>query len=204
MKNFITTVCVRPYKYENLSPFSGCISDFYAEYTNDDTAVLLSYFQKALNITVPFSDKNVVFAWNIDDASFRPIKGDYEILGTIIPIRQYTWKELSEICFSEIQKFVTLSFDCHLHIPFCERHLLGNIEYREYIDYSATITELEKQNLVKTRPSTSCLATDNRCFSFSDDKWWEVDLLGTFFGDEITEKVLSLFENNIKQTISII
>ena len=57
--------------------------------------------------------------------------------------------------------------------------------------------------MVNIKESKSFLATDNRMFSFSDDEWFEVDILGTPFGEKHANKILDLYNKDVNRFISI-
>lgn len=90
-------------------------------------------------------------------------------------------------------------------------------EYSHSINYPSTISFLKKKYLVETQTSSSFMTTDGRQFRLAPEfkneltqnsiikeyvamdidvwDWWEVDILGTQFGREISKIVDVLYEN---------
>ena len=64
----------------------------------------------------------------------------------------------------------------------------------EYLDYSKTITQLEKAGLVQTKLSTLMMATDGRKFVYKGEEW-EVDCLGTSLCQEVTDEIVALWRH---------
>ncbi len=79
------------------------------------------------------------------------------------------------------------------------------MERETFLDYTKTITLLEKAGIVKTLETRSFMASDKRKFYFTDDPDGEnsaidVDCLGTSIVQGITQKVLAAFETLDKRT----
>lgn len=153
---------------------------------------LFNWFSKAHRIH--FSKVN--FAWD-NESYFVPISGDYEVLGELIEIRQYGWLEFMELIRDTKS---TLYFATELENTE-QLNKYFNVEYISRVDYPSTVTLLENLGLVKTKESESFIATDPRVFSVLDfddndasQKWYEVDILGTPYGNEITADVVDLFD----------
>lgn len=64
------------------------------------------------------------------------------------------------------------------------------------IDYTQTISDLERLGCVKTMPTTNYLANDERKFSFVDDPLveYEVDCLGTSLCQELSDRVVDAWK----------
>jgi len=158
---------------------------------------LFNWFAEAYRIC--FSGVN--FVWN--GSSFIPLSGNYNILGKEIEIKQYEWAEFMEL----IRDTKTiLYFSTKLEKNIDELNKYFSVEYISSVDYPSTITHLETLEFVKTKESESFIATDPRVFSivnFNDydapNLWYEVDILGTPYGNEITTRVVELFDKYERQ-----
>lgn len=80
-------------------------------------------------------------------------------------------------------------------------NIFSEIVKYEVVNFPLTITELEKRGVVRTQPSQSWLSTDGRVFQIVgniedcvSNAMWEVDILGTTFGRQITQKILELYD----------
>jgi len=155
-------------------------------------SLLFKCFSEAYRIH--FSKVN--FVWN--ESSFIPLSGDYDILGGEIEIKQYEWVEFMELIRD---KKPTLYFSTKLEKNIDQITKYFNVEYIYSVDYPSTITHLETLGLIKTKESESFIATDPRVFSvvnFNNQDapilWYEVDILGTPYGNKITSQVVELFD----------
>lgn len=155
-------------------------------------SLLFNWFKKANRIH--FSKVN--FVWD-EESSFVPMSGDYEVLGKTIEIKQYRWLEFMELIRDTK---TTLYFAIKLE-NLEQLNKYFNVEYVSRVDYPSTITHLEIAGLVKTKESESFIATDPRVFyivNFDNHDtpllWYEVDILGTPYGNEITTSVVELFD----------
>jgi hypothetical protein len=99
-----------------------------------------------------------------------------------------------------------LYFSTKLEKNIDELNKYFSVEYISSVDYPSTITHLETLEFVKTKESESFIATDPRVFSivnFNDydapNLWYEVDILGTPYGNEITTRVVELFDKYERQ-----
>lgn len=153
---------------------------------------LFNWFTEAYRIH--FSKVN--FVWN--GSSFIPLSGDYNILGKEIEIKQYAWVEFMELIRDTK---TTLYFATKLEKNIDRLDKYFSVEYISKVDYPSTISHLETLGFVKTKESESFIATDPRVFSivnFDDydasNLWYEVDILGTPYGNEITNNVVELFD----------
>lgn len=157
------------------------------------------FFHNSKDITI-ISGENydtVIFEWNIDNNSFSPIRGEF--LAANIPMKPYTWLEFKELLHSENNAIMFTLNGQHSSLPLCVK---GGYSYKKYIDYPGTISYLCDMNAVDIKNSISKICTDPRCFklisnneddSLRDDGWWEVDILGTTYGSDITEKIIELY-----------
>lgn len=156
------------------------------------------YFQKAIEVTF----NNVTFCWN-EEQYFYPIKGDYDTLGYIIPIREYSWMELTNYMIKSTTPII-LYFDENLAGH--ENHF-ENIKVHQFIDYNSTISYLEKHEFILVKHLDNPFLTDNRSFMFNKnilknigiddeyyDEWWNVDLLGTALSEELSNIITQLYD----------
>lgn len=157
-------------------------------------SLLFSWFKQACRIH--FSKVN--FAWDDEQPSFVPVSGDYEVLGKTIEIKRYEWSEFIEL-ISNTKTILYFATKLEKNIEQLNKYFI--VEYVSSIDYPSTITRLEIAGFVKTKESESFIATDPRVFSivnFDDHDasilWYEVDILGTPYGNEITARVVELFD----------
>lgn len=171
----------------------------------DQLTTLKSYFQKAIEFTF---DK-VTFGWN-EEQFFYPIKGDYNVLGHIIPIQEYSWEKLTKYIIKSVTQ-ITLYFDDDSVIDSGD-YYFENIKVQRFIDYNSTISYLEKQKYVTIKYSENPFLTDNRSFMFNKDtflkntiinneyynEWWNVDLLGTSLSSELSSIIVQLYDYSIK------
>lgn len=116
-------------------------------------------------------------------------------------INSYNWQEF--LLFLPEKNSIYLLFNVDITSPdFCFTELpniFSEIVKYEVVNYPLTITDLEKRKVVITKPSQSWLSTDGRVFQIVDDDTssfalWEVDILGTTFGHQITQKILELYD----------
>jgi hypothetical protein len=144
--------------------------------------------------SVMFND--IKFVWNLEEKYFYPESGSYESLSNF-EIKSFTFREFSKLigrkkvtlCFAECESEVRQKFDGCIN-----QHIKTLAwETNSYVDYSNTITFLASKNVIHVRKSTSQMATDLRCFSLDGVEWWEVDILGTYFGKEISKMILELY-----------
>lgn len=152
------------------------------------TKLLFKWFSEAYKIH--FSKVN--FVWS--ESSFIPLSGDYSVLGKTIEIKQYEWPEFMELIRNNK---TTLYFTGKIEKDQQPSKYFSVKNYVSRIDYPLTITHLETLGLVKTKESESFIATDPRVFSITNHDtpvlWHEVDILGTPYGNEITNNILELF-----------
>lgn len=137
--------------------------------------------------------------------SIYPQSGSSSLLGDVVPLSSYSLKQFCRLAKSS--KSEKISTDVHTDI------MGGDLDFdsfrtfrcRKYIDYSKTITELEKLKYVYVSPSENILTTDGRRFSLTElgntdhifDEYigvtFEVDSLGTPFCSDITDIIESLY-----------
>ena len=123
---------------------------------------------------------------------YHPTHGDHGTLGISVPLKGYSFEELK-----------TLAGDGRVVLIYDRYTSGGDIfdmeEMDKRVDFPATITQLENRGVIRTRPSESWLATDERAFSFGEiddhgeEIWWQVDILGTQFGQDQTGRVFNLY-----------
>lgn len=98
----------------------------------------------------------------------------------------------SDVC----GKFFTTDPDITIPESDVDRHLktiFTNVSSEIHVNYPATVTFLQKRQLIQIRRSGSWLADDDRCFSFDGKEWWEVDILGTPNGKKQEIEILKLY-----------
>jgi hypothetical protein len=149
----------------------------------------------------------------------------YELHGNFLHIKVYDEEEILELILSSfVKKFKkNIEYDenettstCsthdftrnyHVKIPLDEREcdFMENIKNRDLlieddwkISYPDTISFLCEIEKIQVRESTSFLATDTRIFSIDGENWYEVDILGTTFGEEISCEIENLYSSSIK------
>lgn len=161
------------------------------------------YFETAAEVQITKDIRNAIFSYR-GDGSFWPISGDmlvnYEGVNFesthdpqnpgYIAIKNYTWQELLDAIPNDAA--ISLFFNKNIS----GQDLFDKEEKSIIIDYSETITYLENVGIVDTKISENWLTTDGRVFRFWDfnpDEWWEVDILGTPYGAEITTKIVEIF-----------
>lgn len=72
--------------------------------------------------------------------------------------------------------------------------LFDTCEFLSYVNYPKTITALENLKVVETKQTSSFMFSDSRKFSIiGEEEWYDVDILGTIFGQEITARITELF-----------
>lgn len=155
------------------------------------------YFKDATEIIFPVY--KIHFGWNPIDDTFRPLKES----GDIIQIKEYKWPEfinmVSQLCGATKEKVIIwLCFNHLLILSDFEYGFFNGRKCNSIIDYPSTITNLEKKGLVEIEPSLSHIATDERRFRMLDnsnnDDWWEVDILGTTYGSEVSKEILKMYK----------
>lgn len=166
---------------------------------DDETTIICGWLEEAYKIEFSCVD------FMRDEDFFMPMRGGYDILGKTIEIKKYEKPEFLKLIGTDRVKL-------YFNKEIVNGRKLNDISYMiqiaRMIDYPSTITYLEKLGLVKTRESESFIATDPRVFSLNyqegkpnetDGSWYEVDILGTPYGKEITSYVLDLYKR-IKKT----
>lgn len=171
-----------------------------------NTKILLihkHYFEKATEIRISFGNHNREYwaYFGFHKEGFRPFSGNIltfgetslskdkdESGGVCILIKIYTWEELLNVIPKESN--IVLFFDADI-----SGNDLFDMEAKSIVlDYPATVSHLEKHGILETRESTNWLSTDGRAFKIENDiEWWEVDLLGTYHGKAITNKISKLY-----------
>jgi len=152
--------------------------------------------EKYFKLVDEISFKNVIFEYNNENLSYNPVSGDYNVLGVIIPLKEYSWNELKEIIGDD-----RVVLNVNKRIDGDDFFDIEEIE--SFVDYSKLVTELESLNLIKTKPSKSWIANDTRIFSFGDlddngdEIWFEVDILGTFFGKDYFSRLKNMFDETL-------
>lgn len=144
---------------------------------------------------------------DILDSRLYPQSGSSSILGSLVPIKSYTYEEFIDLTLKTKTDMISImkqSNDMRLKIDY---HLYNSGKCKRYIDYSKTITELEKHGYVYTIPSNSFIVTDERRFGLTDkckhvniniitqffESTFEVDSLGTVFCKELTRCIELLY-----------
>lgn len=164
-------------------------SIFYVNEISTDSEV---YFKDADEILF----NNCVFIYNPVIEAYHPITGEYTVLGSEVPVRQFSFTELKDT-----KSNIQLIFFKKKLLPEKDNKLFNIVKYEERIDYTGTLTKLEKSDIVKIKPSECQLATDERMFRFIDEKeWYEADILGTSYGkiqtDKLVKKYFEHYNNN--------
>lgn len=79
-------------------------------------------------------------------------------------------------------------------------------QQRKVTDYSQIITQLEKAGIVKTIPTKSVMAIDQRKFEFTLPEnydmpfdYMDVDFLGTTLANDISQKVCNIYRQTFNQ-----
>jgi len=151
----------------------------------------LSIYQNHLKYFIDFDIER-----DNDNINLMPSDGsiELELLGILDYCKIYKYGDLiqilEEICPDEIS----------LNIKG-----FGNVDQNDFkkivkiedIDYSNIITQLEKIDIVETKPSKCILRTDERVFKIKNDDiykdFYEVDCLGTAHKNELSEKIKDLY-----------
>lgn len=128
---------------------------------------------------------------------YRPLRG--EELGITVQIKEYTYNEIiamaTQACAQN--KKVTLFFNRKLNDE-AEKYFY-TITVKEVPDYSAIITHLHSLNIIQVDDShtSQMMVTDPRVFCFeevmTDENRIEVDILGTTYGKEQTDRIMNLY-----------
>jgi hypothetical protein len=157
---------------------------------------------------------DVTFQWNSEINSFCILEGKNDILGIVIPIKSYTIPEFNELISSLKIGIVIVSANKNIDIDSVVTdeykdnvEIIKNFNY----DYPATITFLEKKGVIIVKDSVSQMATDNRCFMIQGynpgcdydrcensnyNTYYEVDILGTPYGEDVASEIIKLYLEN--------
>lgn len=170
-----------------------------------------------------YDDESITIFEKIDNSHFFPSQGkylvdcSYELTGNYIHIKSYSLEEITSVIFLSFNKQVhnsitsstcstsdfTHNYKVNFFMPSDYNTKNANIILNEewVISYPATITFLESVKLVNTKKSEYWLATDERVFTIDGEEWFEVDILGTMFGDEISETIKNMYHLALGETV---
>ena len=135
------------------------------------------------------------FVYNKEGDFYHPTEGDAKILGVSIPIKEMTLVMIEDL-INLTKSNVKLTYYEKVDL---EEQLLDYKKYKVFyvnrLNYIETLDTLERKGCIKTKESKSFIATDPRVFSFDNENWYEVDILGTSFGKEQTGKLVSMYNS---------
>lgn len=193
---------------------------------NIDADALFNILCSCERITLVYeSNYNTIFE-KLDmenpTSSFTPVQGvylldcSYETYGNFLHIKEYSHTDLIEIILLSFKEKClnadgTQTTDTcstsdfsdsyhvlfHMNTAFYKKSEYYEIDEEWLISYPNTITCLHNENKIQVRKSKSFLATDERIFSIDGEEWFEVDILGTLCGTEISEKIEILYSDLI-------
>lgn len=139
------------------------------------------------------------------EESIYPQSGSSSLLGDVVPLSSYNLEQFCSLAKSSRSEKISATVYSDIMGGDLDFDSFRRFTCKRYIDYSRTITELEKKLYVYVSPSENILTTDGRRFSLTEkgnidgmfDEYmgvtFEVDSLGTTFCSDITNLIELLY-----------
>lgn len=182
-------------------------------YTVNLHPLIESHFQQAYEIYIYVDDPlhkslQATFCWNNYTKSFHTSFIDYKI--STIPSGEYNWNTLSSLVENSVRT------DLLYNILMTDESFANyDVKTLSYVHYFDTILYLEKNNIVTLRDSSYFLSSSTKQFMLQQksieklkidgcelplievnlyDQWWEVDILGTQFDQNLGVIICELYK----------